>query len=132
MMQAGDTVKCFSESQLDEYIKAYRGLGYTIKKDAENCRMIITKGFEIPEDKKEKVGITWNNLQEGNRLKYMRTAIYFQVNEVAAEVGVSRQRVREWEQGINLPEGNVLQRLCELFECDEEYITEGKGRWVIR
>ena len=59
----------------------------------------------------------------GNRLKELRKKKYKIQEKFAEDMGVSVESVRNWEQGRILPEMGTLFKICDLLDCDLDYLT---------
>lgn len=66
-----------------------------------------------------------NNTRElGARIKEQRKALGYNLEELAPQIGISRQTLAKWENGQgNGPTVNDLLRMCELFNCDFGYLV---------
>ena len=57
------------------------------------------------------------------RLKEERKKKYKTQDAFAEALGVSVDSVRNWEQGRILPEMGTLFKICDLLDCDIDYLT---------
>ncbi len=46
--------------------------------------------------------------------------------DVAKQIGISRQSISKWENGINEPDLETLEKLCAIFNCSLEELLLGK------
>ena len=53
-------------------------------------------------------------------------------NQLAKLVGVSRQAVSKWENGLSLPDSMKMILLAEVLKTDVEYLTTGRVNDAIR
>lgn len=60
------------------------------------------------------------------RLKKAREQIGFTQEQLAEKIGVTRQAVSRWEQGITQPDMQMLAALSEALQIEAEYLTFGK------
>lgn len=74
---------------------------------------MVTKLYKMREKKHESFG---------SRLKKERKARYATQQEFADAIGASVESVRNWEQGWILPEVGTLFRICDLLDCDLDYL----------
>lgn len=63
-----------------------------------------------------------------NRLKAAREQTGFTQEQLGAKIGVTRQAVSRWEQGITQPDMEMLVALSEALQTDAEFLTFGKHR----
>lgn len=61
-------------------------------------------------------------MDTGQRIKSRRESVGMTQDQLAAEFGISREAVANWERGANLPRGKRLSRLAELLVCDVAYL----------
>lgn len=57
-------------------------------------------------------------MQTGNNIQNFRKRMQKTQEELAEQLGVSRQTVSKWESGACYPEMEKLVQMCELFDCD--------------
>lgn len=58
-----------------------------------------------------------------DRLTYEREIVYRYTQEKLSEMlGISRDTLSKWENGHRLPNIEQLQKICEIFNCDADYI----------
>ena len=87
------------------------------------CR-VLKKYIQTTENRKESAVI---KKSLGEVLKYHRTANKMTQEFVAESVGVSRQSVSKWEQGLSEPSTSNLFALAKLFGvAPEELLKEVK------
>lgn len=58
----------------------------------------------------------------GERLKALRKPVFRTQEDFAAAVGVSAASVKKWESGSVLPDVKHLLMICELLDCDIDYL----------
>lgn len=58
-----------------------------------------------------------------DRLKGLRKQKYETQSDFAEALNVSIDSVRNWEQGRILPEMETLFKICDLLDCDLDYLT---------
>lgn len=67
--------------------------------------------------------MVYNEFEIGKRLKQLRTESGLSLNKVAAYCGVEQyQTVSKWETGNNVPALKHLLKLCNLYDCDIDYL----------
>lgn len=54
--------------------------------------------------------------------KKARKAHGFTQQSFADKFGISVETVKNWEQGRNVPELDTIKKLCQLFECNMDYL----------
>ena len=59
----------------------------------------------------------------GDRLKKLRKERYKTQDDFAEAVGKKIETVRNWEQGRALPEMETFFKICDLLDCDLDYLT---------
>lgn len=62
----------------------------------------------------------------GTKLKDMRIKQQLTQDELAQQLGVSRQTISKWENDRTLPDINSLLRFCELFDTDLDSLLRGQ------
>ena len=64
-----------------------------------------------------------NNIHSFSKgLKRARKGKNWTQSDLAEKMDVSLETVRNWEQGRNPPSGDKLLKLCDLFDCDMDYL----------
>jgi transcriptional regulator with XRE-family HTH domain len=58
----------------------------------------------------------------GEKLKQLRISRNKTQTNVANAVGISRQRISFYEIGVNIPNIEILYRLCEYFNVSADYM----------
>ena len=66
----------------------------------------------------------------GNRLRQTREQAGFTQEQLAEQVGVTRQAVSRWEQGITQPDMQMLVTLSEVLQVDVETLAFGRSNKV--
>jgi transcriptional regulator with XRE-family HTH domain len=61
----------------------------------------------------------------GERITALRKEKNISQAELASRLGVSRQAVSKWEQGLSAPDTNKLILLAEILETEVEYLATG-------
>ena len=51
------------------------------------------------------------------KLKVLREQKEFTQEEIANKIGIARQSVSKWENGINEPDFDTLKKLCQILDC---------------
>lgn len=70
-----------------------------------------------------KVNIVGNKIHNFSKgLKRARKGKNWTQSDLAEKMDVSLETVRNWEQGRNPPSGDKLLKLCDLFDCDMDYL----------
>ena len=70
-----------------------------------------------------KVNLVGNKLRSfSDGLKRARNERDWTQADLAEKMDVSIETVRNWEQGRNPPNGEKLLKLCDLFDCDLDYL----------
>ena len=68
----------------------------------------------------------------GDRIAKLRKEQNISQGNLANAVGVSRQAVSKWENGLSLPDSGNLILLAEVLCTDVEYLTTGRITEAIR
>ena len=68
----------------------------------------------------------------GDRIAKLRKEQNISQGNLANAVGVSRQAVSKWENGLSLPDSGNLILLAEVLCTDVEYLTTGRVTEAIR
>ena len=68
----------------------------------------------------------------GDRISKLRKEQNISQGNLADAVGVSRQAVSKWENGLSLPDSGNLILLAEVLCTDVEYLTTGRITEAIR
>ena len=61
----------------------------------------------------------------GENLQFLRKRRGMTQEELAEQMGVSRQSVSKWESNSAYPEMDAILRLCDLFHCDMDTLLRG-------
>ena len=61
----------------------------------------------------------------GERITAIRKERSISQAELAKRMGVSRQAVSKWEQGLSSPDTNKLIQLAQILDTDVEYLATG-------
>lgn len=64
----------------------------------------------------------------GKRLREKRLERRLTQSEVAKKVGVKRSAVSQWEADDTQPKGKNLTILCQILDCDINWLQTGKAR----
>ena len=65
----------------------------------------------------------------GDRLKKLRKENNFTQKQVADYLGFKQTQIAKLESNDRTLKLSSLNKLCELYNCDEEYILEGIGQY---
>jgi len=65
-------------------------------------------------------------MEIGSKLKEARTKTEFTQEQVAEEIGVSRQTISNWENGKYYPDIVSVIRLSDLYDVSLDYLLKGK------
>ncbi len=65
----------------------------------------------------------------GDRLKYLRKLHGFTQNQIANYLGFKQSQIVKLEKNQRTLMVSSLEDLCDLYNCSEEYILEGKGKY---
>lgn len=65
-------------------------------------------------------------MEIGSKLKEARTKTEFTQEQVAEEIGVSRQTISNWENGKSYPDIVSVIRLSDLYDVSLDYLLKGK------
>lgn len=96
----------------DTYVMRYRG-----KRNTCASRTIqVTLGQRVAEGE-----------QPGDRIRRLRKSRGWEQKDLAAEVGVKRGAVANWELHVSLPSAENLMKLGAAFGVSPTYIMEGEG-----
>jgi transcriptional regulator with XRE-family HTH domain len=71
-------------------------------------------------------------LSVGERIAELRKNENISQVQLAQLVGVSRQAVSKWENGLSLPDSLKMILLAEVLKTDVEYLTTGRKNDAIR
>jgi transcriptional regulator with XRE-family HTH domain len=66
------------------------------------------------------------NLLIANRLQQLRKENGYSQEQLAELVGLSRQSISKWEQGISTPDTDNLIKLSEIYNVPLEYLIKGE------
>ena len=58
-------------------------------------------------------------------LQYIRTHANITQEQLAEQLGVSRQSVSKWESGISFPEMETILKICDLYDTDLDTLLRG-------
>ena len=58
-------------------------------------------------------------------LQYIRTHAGISQEQLAEQLGVSRQSVSKWESGISFPEMDTILKICDLYDTDLDTLLRG-------
>lgn len=61
----------------------------------------------------------------GERLKYLRKSHHFTQKQIAKYLDFQQGQIAKLENNQRKLKVSSLEKLCQLYNCDEEYITEG-------
>lgn len=61
---------------------------------------------------------------QSERLKQLRLAFGMTQTTLAEMVGRASGNVSKWENGLQVPEADAFQRLCEVFGVSENWLLE--------
>lgn len=67
----------------------------------------------------------------GDRLKKLRKINNFTQEQIANYLGFKQTHIAKLENNDRTLRASSLNKLCELYNCDEEYILDGKGYYSI-
>ena len=65
----------------------------------------------------------------GDRLKKLRVEFGFTQKQLADYLGFKQSQIAKLEQDERKLKISSLDKLCDLYNCDEKYILEGQGRY---
>ena len=68
----------------------------------------------------------------GDRIQELRKELQISQGMLAEAVGVTRQAVSKWENGLSLPDSKKIILLAEVLKTDVEYLTTGRKNDAIR
>ena len=117
----GDTLTIFPDTDVESYVNYLNSIGCRTK--VVDDKIIVTSVILKGEKKKDLQSI-------GKRMKHIRTLMYFSLNELADEIGISPELLDDWETGRKLPKGRGLENFCWFSGATKEYVLEGKGEWI--
>jgi predicted transcriptional regulator len=68
-----------------------------------------------------------NNIMKLNsyNFKVARLDNLLSLDDIAKQLGISRQAVHKYEKGIVQPPEDVINKLSKIFNCTTSYLTEG-------
>lgn len=61
-----------------------------------------------------------------NNFKRLREENNLTQEDIANEIGISRQSVSKWENGVNEPDLETIEKLCVIFHCSVDDLVIGK------
>lgn len=67
----------------------------------------------------------------GERLKKLRNENNFTQKQIADYLGFKQTQIAKLENNDRTLKSSSLNKLCELYNCSEEYILEGIGEYSI-
>lgn len=67
----------------------------------------------------------------GERLKSLRESHNLTQDELADELGVTKQAISQYERGVRRPDFDTLSRICDLFNVSSDYLL-GKSDLTTR
>ena len=62
----------------------------------------------------------------GDRITQLRSQRNMSQNQLAQAMGVSRQAVSKWENGLTTPDATKMILLADVLDTDLEYLTTGR------
>ena len=62
----------------------------------------------------------------GQRITQLRTDRNMSQNQLAKAMGVSRQAVSKWENGLSTPDATKMILLADVLDTDLEFLTTGR------
>ena len=62
----------------------------------------------------------------GQRITQLRTDRNMSQNQLAQAMGVSRQAVSKWENGLSTPDATKMILLADVLDTDLEFLTTGR------
>lgn len=68
-------------------------------------------------------------LTVGERLKKLREINNFNQTQVAEYLNFTQSQITKLEHNERKLKVSSLEKLCNLYQCTEEYILEGKGKY---
>lgn len=66
----------------------------------------------------------------GERLKFLRKTHNFTQNQIADYLNFKQGQIAKLENNQRKLKLSSLERLCELYNCDEEFILKGEGNYT--
>ena len=60
----------------------------------------------------------------GNRIRKYRKEVGLTQEQLAEEIGVTKSRVSNWEQGINRPDADILAELCKALNVSPSILLD--------
>lgn len=122
-MRRGDRIKIFPDTDVEAYVRYFHSIGFRTK--------VHSDYIELTEYTRGRRGRRYTNLNViGERIKYIRTQMFFSVNELADELMVRPSTIQAWEDGKAIPKGQQFNRFLEFSGATKEYVLYGKGEWV--
>ena len=68
----------------------------------------------------------------GENLQFYRKRKNITQEQLAEQLGVSRQTVSKWESDSSYPEMEKILQLCDLFECSMDILIRGDAQESLR
>ena len=66
----------------------------------------------------------------GDRLKYLRKSYKFTQEQVADFLNFKQSQIVKLEKNQRKLKVSSLEKLCNLYQCEEEYILYGEGKYT--
>ena len=60
----------------------------------------------------------------GSRIRKYRKEVGLTQEQLAEEIGVTKSRVSNWEQGINRPDADILAALCKALKVSPSILLD--------
>lgn len=61
------------------------------------------------------------------RIRILRKTLGLTAEKFGAKVGVKRNTVSQWENGVNAVTEQMLKSICREYNVNEEWLRDGKG-----
>lgn len=58
-----------------------------------------------------------------DKLVEIRTAKGYTQEKLTELLGISRDKLSKWENGVRFPDLNELLKICDIFDCDLDYLV---------
>lgn len=68
----------------------------------------------------------------GENLQFYRKRENITQEQLAEQLGVSRQTISKWESGTSYPEMEKLLQLCEMFHCTMDVLLRGDAQMALK
>ena len=61
----------------------------------------------------------------GKRIRFLRTQAQLTQDDLAGKLNITRQALSNWERDINLPDLDLLEKICTIFGVHMDELMRG-------